>query len=311
MQRELTTFVASVLLASGLAVAAALALPEQPPYLRSLPLIFLAPLPLILVYVLHRRTGEPGSPFRGLTWGPTPWFFLVWLGGIALATLALVITVGLNIGQFDPGMQDYIALNRAAAEEQTGESMGSAADGTFRVVGMVTAIAAPTIGAWISAVIMCLSTFPWLGWYYRRIMPAGRMSAIGMLMLLWLAFGAASGMAENPYLSAAPIWVRVLLTAVGSAAAVPALVWLFLRTRSAVIPALALASYQAALAGGSVFLSGADPTLAPPTGIIGAVLMLLAGIGLWVWREPGGADLAVRPASTVAETVAEMSSAEA
>ena len=93
--------------------------------------------------------------------------------------------------------------------------------------------------------------------------------------------------------NALPLMLRMGMMALAGMSAVPALLWLFFRTRSAVLPALAQASYQALFAGAMVLMSDRVSWLAPPNGLLAALGALLVGIALWVWKDPGGMDLAV------------------
>jgi hypothetical protein len=71
------------------------------------------------------------------------------------------------------------------------------------------------------------------------------------------------------------------------------MLWVFLRTRSAVLTAIAQYSYYNGLSAMVPFLSDSQNLLMPPMGLIVGVGALLFGIGLWVWKDPGGEDLAI------------------
>jgi hypothetical protein len=104
------------------------------------------------------------------------------------------------------------------------------------------------------------------------------------------------GLMVNPMYegwNALPTLLRVGLVALVGLSSMPAAFWLFLRTRSAALPALATASYQATFSVAMVLAAERSPILAPPDGLLASLGALLIGIALWVWKDPGGMDLAV------------------
>jgi hypothetical protein len=248
--------------------------------------------PLIMAYVAHRFTGAVGNPFRGLVWGNTSWYFAAWLLGLLCGGVVVVIALGLKFAGWDMTMRDYIAFV-VAQSEQSGGSIPESARGALSIGGWVTAFGAPTFGAWLGGAVGCLSTFPWFGWFYRRLLVYGRGVALWVLLILTALAGASAGLIENPQFGNTSIALRVAVMAFGSLAAVPAVLWIFLRTRSAVVPALAQASYSAALAASMPFLSDSNPVLAPPAGAVVGIGVLLVGMALWLWKDPGGKELAV------------------
>jgi hypothetical protein len=285
MARGMVLFAIVVVAATWLLGAAMLATKDSLDKLAGLVLVPALFIPLIMAYVAHRFSGATGNPFKGLTWGHTSWYFLSWIIGLVVAALALIVAVGLGLNRFDPSMSSYIELMASQAPQGGGASPQGAETG-IRIVGYFTAFGAPTIFPWIG-------TFPWYGWFFRRAMVGGRANAIMIVMGLSLITGIVGGLADNPMWNDLPMWMRLTMTAVSSLAFVPAVSWIFLRTRSAVIPALAMATFQDGLLAASPFLSIETPMFAAPNGLIGSLVALAAGIGLWVWKDPGGKELAV------------------
>lgn len=249
-------------------------------------------IPFTMAFLAQRASGSPGSPFKGLVWGPTPYYFLCWLGGIAVGLVAAALTLGLGLGRFDPEMTDYIEMAKGQAEEK-GTEVPKEAESGIKIVGMVTAVAGPTIGPWFLAAFICLGTFPWLGFLYRRLMVYGKVKAMLMLALVWLVIGAAGGLIKNPMAEELSMPVRMLLNGAMTAAVAPVVVWLFLRTGSAVIPALAQASYQGLLSACTAVFSDVNMLLGVPMGVVAILSVLMTGIALWIWKDPGGEQLEV------------------
>jgi len=249
-------------------------------------------IPLVMAYLAHNFSGATGNPFKGLTWGNTSWYFLAWIVALLAAAVALVISVGLGLNQLDLGMSGYVA-KIAEQSAQGGNQVPPEAMGFLKISGYVTVFFAPTLGAWIGGAMGSLMTFPWLGWFYRRAMVFGRDKATALLLVLFALTGIVGGIADNPMWSDTPVWMRMVLMGAAGLAYVPGMVWIFLKTRSAVIPALAMYSYQNGLSAAMPFLSIESPLLAPPFGLVGSIVALAAGIGLWVWKDPGGMELAV------------------
>jgi hypothetical protein len=124
----------------------------------------------------------------------------------------------------------------------------------------------------------------------------GRGVAIWTLVALYAATSSIGAFVQSPVdesWNALPLILRMGIMIVSGMSAVPALLWLFFRTRSAVLPALVQASYQSLFAGAMVLMTNSVSWLAPPSGLLGALGALLVGIALWVWKDPGGMDLAV------------------
>lgn len=292
MKRGLILFAVVSVLASWILGAAAWALKDTLGQFSGLVMLPLIAIPFLMAYVAHRVTGATGNPFRGLVWGNTSWYFAAWLLGLLAGLLVIVVTFGLKLATFDLAMTDYIAMVISAAEKR-GQPMPSAATGALSIGGWVTLAIAPTLGPWFGAAMGSLSTLPWFGWFGRRLLVWGRSSTTLWLMLLFMLSSVAGGFVENPAMGEMPLWLRLVLMAVQGFALVPAMLWVFLRTRSAVITALAQASYQAAFAAVMPIMSDANVLFAPSAGLLVALGALLAGIALWVWKDPGGKDLAV------------------
>lgn len=293
MKRGMVLFAVVVVAVAWLLAAGLLLTKDALKQTAGLWLVPLMVVPLIMAYVGHRASGATGNPFKGLTWGNTSWYFLTWIMGLLVAALAVAAGVGLGFNQLDPSMGSYIdMMARQAAQNAGGASSQDMATG-MRFIGYGTAIAAPTILPWIGAIVGCLGTFPWYGWFFRRAMVGGRANAILIVMGISLVTSIVGGFADNPMLADAPLWVRLVINAAAGIAFVPAVAWIFLRTRSAVIPALAISSYQNGLAAATPFLSVEQPLFASPSGLMVSGVALAAGIALWVWKDPGGQDLAV------------------
>jgi hypothetical protein len=163
----------------------------------------------------------------------------------------------------------------------------------FKISGYVTIAAAPTFGALFGALLICLSTFPWFGWFSRRLLPGGTARTCGVLLVLFFLTGLAMGLVPNPQYGDLSLGLVCLLLGIGSAATVPALLWVFLRTRSAVLPAMAQGSFQGGLGALIPLLSDSDPLYGPPLGLSVIVVTAAIGLALWVWKDPGGRSLAV------------------
>jgi hypothetical protein len=264
--------------------------------LKQLAGLWLVPLmivPLVLAYVGHRASGATGNPFKGLVWGNTSWYFLTWIGGLLVSAIAIAAGIGLGFNRLDPGMASYVDMMASQAAQNSGGASEAELATGMRLMGYITAFSAPTILPWIGAAIGSIGTFPWYGWFFRRAQVGGRANAVMIVMALSLVTAVVGGFADNPMMADSPLWVQLTVNAFAGMALVPAVAWVFLRTRSAVIPALAIASYQNGLAAATPFLSIEQPLFASPGGLVVSAVALAAGIGLWVWKDPGGEDLAV------------------
>ena len=249
-------------------------------------------IPFIMAFIAHRITRATGNPFRGLGWGNTSWYFATWILGLLAGAIIIAITLGIGLAGFDASMGDYIDMIKTQSEAR-GQPIPAEAESALSITGYATAIAGPLIGPWLGALMGCLSVFPWFGWFGRRLLVYGRQQTVLILMLLFGLSSIAGGLVENPAWIDTSVTMRMVVTAIAGLAMVPAMLWIFLRTRSAVVTSLAQASYTSAFAGIMPFMSGANPIFAPPGGLIVAFGSLLVGIALWVWKDPGGKDLAV------------------
>lgn len=292
MQRGIIIFVAVTVVAAWAFGLAAWALQDSMGRFAGLVMLPLAIIPMAAAFIAHRVTGAIGNPFRGLLWGHGGWFFGLWGLGLVAGLLVAVVSLGLSLQSYDPEMTDFV---RFAVEQSAegGNAVPESQQGMFKIVGWITALGSPTVFVWFMAALLCLSTFPWLGWFGRRVLVHGRQSAVIALLVLYALTGAAGGLMENPQLGDAGVVLRLIVVGVFGMSSVPALLWIFLRTRSAVLPALAHASYTMALAAAMPFLAGGNPILVPPQGLLVSAVALLLGIALWIWKDPGGAELAV------------------
>ncbi len=256
----------------------------------------LAIVPFIMAYVAHAASGAVGNPFRGLIWGRTWWYFATWLLALAGSLLVVVIMLGLGAARIDLAMEEFIRSIVAVAEKRSGSPMPAEAMKFMSVQGWIQIVTAPTIGAWMLGALGCLASFPWFGWFGRRMLVYGRATTVWTLIAFYGIISSVGGLVTNPMdegWNALPVAVRIALAALMGLSTVPAALWLFLRTRSAALPALASASYQSAFAIASVLTAERIPLLAPPNGLLSALGALLIGVALWLWKDPGGMDLAV------------------
>jgi hypothetical protein len=296
MARALWVFVIVNVLAAALAGVALAMLQDKLGQFAGLIMLPIVIVPIVMAYVGHTVSGAPGNPFRGLVWGQTWWYFATWILGLLVAGLALLITFGLGAAGIDMTFSDYLRAVTEQAAKNSGQELPAAAMQTMSITAWATLISAPTIGAWIGGAVACLGSFAWLGWFTRRMLVYGRGTAVWTLIALYAATSTIGAISQNPMdqgWDALPLIARMSLMALAGMSAVPALLWLFFRTRSAVLPALAQASYQATFAGAMVLMSDRVSWLAPPNGLLAALGALLVGIALWVWKDPGGMDLAV------------------
>ena len=248
--------------------------------------------PLVAAYVAHNASGAVGNPFKGLVWGPKPMIFGAWILGLAVSYFAVLISIGIGLQQLDLSMSSYLdfVLQQNAAQ---GNDIPESAYGFLRISGMITIFGSPLVFVWFAAAMACLGQFPWLGWFTRRMLVYGRFQAGVVLAALYALTAMPAGLLDNPQLGEIPVLLRVALMGITGAVGVPLALWLFYRTKSAVIPAVAQASIQMGAAGAMPVLGGGDPLITPPSGLLLQAVILLAGIALWVWKEPRGEDLTV------------------
>jgi hypothetical protein len=298
MPRGVAAYIATVVLASWgfgcLVLLIQHSLPENQKQMAALAFLPVAFVPLLTVWVLHRRQAAAGNPYMGLVWGPTGWYWLLFAGGLLWGGLVVLAQIALGAAGFDPQMGYYIEFSRQMAEKQAGQPMPAGQNGMFQIVGMVTAISSLVVGPWFGAAAGCMGSFPLLGWLGRRLLTRGRALTCVTLMALAAATSAVAGLIDNPQLEGVSPLMRSLLYAAYGIASIPAMLWVFYKTRSAVLPALLTASYASAMAGATPFLSDFEPWLSnPQSGLATSAGMLLLGIALWVWQDPGGQELAV------------------
>lgn len=291
MKREVVIFIVAFVLSAAAAAAGAMALPDKPSAMAGLVGLPMLIVPFIMAYVCQKLSGSPVGPFKGLSWGSGGWWFAAWGLGLLCGIVCLVAAVGLGMQGIDPEMTDYLDMVR----KSSGQEMPEQAMGMVRITGMVTAFAGPTLGAVFGAFVGCLSTLPFFGWLGRRLLAQGRPKAIWILIALSVISGLASGigLVKNPAFSELSLAAILPIMALNGAAGVLPSFWIFLRTRSAIVAALFSATFQGVLQGAYVFSADANPLFAPPTGLIVPIITLMVGIGLWIWKDPGGMDMAM------------------
>lgn len=252
----------------------------------------LVAVPFVMAFIGHRMTGAIGNPFRGLVWGQGNWWLLVLVAGFLAAGLTLIIGLGLKLMLWDPSMGDYIQMMQDMMREQ-GQELPPEAVKFLPLQGWFTMGGALLLGPWIGGAMGCLQTFAILGWFGRRLLAMGRGITVGVLIVVTGLSSAAGGLMlqmQNPDITPT---MGVLILALMGIASIVVQLWLFLKTRSAVIPALAYATFSSGLAASQPFLADASPLLAPPNGLVASIVLLLLGVALWLMHDPGGDDLAV------------------
>jgi hypothetical protein len=249
-------------------------------------------LPFLAAFVGQRINNHAGNPFRGLTFGATGWIFLVWIAGLLLGVFAAVACIAIGLHGFDPTMQSYVT-HMVETAESAGTPLPPEARGSLMIGAYSVLIGGPVLGVWFMGAMYCLVTFPLYGWFARRLLAFGRPLTFFVLIVLGLVSTGFAGLLKNPELGELAAWERTLLMLAQSTCYVPLMLWLLLRTRSAVIPALTQASVSMALAGSMPLVAGTAPLLGLPSGLLPSAIILLAGIGLWLWQDPGGKDLVV------------------
>jgi hypothetical protein len=293
MRLSLVVFVAANVLGSWGLAFLAYSLQDQLGQLAGLLMLPALVLPLAMAYICHFVIDKhAGNPFRGLRFGTGGWIFLAWLGGLAAGYFAVLIAVGLNLHGLDFSMSSYVESVREMARAQGNEIPDEAA-GFLGIQGYITMAGAPLVGAWIAAAATVLVTFPWYGWFMRRLMLNGRMNALTIMLYISLVSSASGGLMANPQFGDTPMFSRMMLMALMHTAFIPAAWWIFLKSRSAVIPALAQGSYSMALAGAVPALTEGPVLWGIPAGVVPALVALFVGVALWTWQDPGGRELEV------------------
>jgi hypothetical protein len=249
--------------------------------------------PWITVAILHRREASSGNAYQGLVWGPTAWYWLLYFGLLAYGALVAGALILIGGTGFDPAMTDYVQRIADMSAEQ-GNEIPAEAMGTLKISGWVTAVGVPLFGPWLGTVFAALPTFPLLGWLARRLLVKGRATTFLILAGLQMIVSASTALIFNPQqLDVPELPLRMGLIAVASAAGLPLMLWIFYRTRSVVLAVLAVQSYVCGYSALTPFFTDSPQWLSAPTGLAASVGSLLLGIALWVWKDPGGAELAV------------------
>jgi hypothetical protein len=211
---------------------------------------------------------------------------------IGLATILL--GVGLGAMNFDPEMGGYIAVVQKMMEEK-GQPLPAEAMGMMKMSYMIVSFCLATIAVPFSAAVLCLSTLPWLGWLGRRLLAKGRPAFFLTLGLIFFFVGSINGLVPAPEFAGGglPTAQRMLLGALASVAFLPISAWFLLRTRSAVIPAIAAATWNGVLGLATFYGTDVNYFISAPTGLLVSGVAFFAGIALWIWKDPGGDDMAI------------------
>ncbi|MCC7478364.1 hypothetical protein IT575_07865 [bacterium] len=292
MKREVIIFIAVYVvfaLVCGLGAMAVGKMPEPTKNFAGLAMLPLLFVPLIMAFVCNRLEGSPSGPFRGLTWGGAAGIWSAYGVGLLAGLLVVVASVGLGMMGIDPEMTDYLDMMMKSG----GQEAPASAAGMFRGIALFTLVGSPTIGAFFGAFIASLVTLPWYGWLGRRLLTRGRAFMVGTLMLLSLATGWTQAMAPNPMLEDVPTWFVALSYSLAGMASALAGSWFFLRYRSGFVPALFGSTFNGVAAAAMVVSSDVNQAVAPPAGLSVFLGLLVAGIALWVLKDPGGENLAI------------------
>jgi hypothetical protein len=297
MPRGVWTYIIVSLVASwGLGILAFLAQQSFPKDAKQFAGFIFLPLiavPMLTVWILHRQQASSGNPYAGLVWGPTSWYWLLYFGLLAYAAVVVGAVIVVGGASFDPKMGGYIENAKAMMEAQ-GKSLPSGAEGTLVISGWATLGFAALFGPWFGAAISCLTGFPLLGWLNRRLLVKGRAYAFAVLAVFSMLVTASVGLLDNPQLGELGLPVRMALFALSSLAALPLNLWVFYRTRSVVLAMLAVQTYLSGQAALSPFLADTATWLtSAQIGVAVSAGLLLLGVALWVWKDPGGQELAV------------------
>jgi hypothetical protein len=297
MPRGVVTYIAVSLIASwgfgALAWYAQESFLKDKPQMAGFLFLPLIVVPIILVWVLHRQQASGGNPYAGAVWGPTGYYWLLYFGMLAYAAAILAVLVVLGAAGFDPKMSGYIQSMKDMMAAQ-GKPLPPQAAGSLGIGGIVTAIVAPVFGPWLGTAVACLTGFPLLGWLTRRLLVKGRGFAFGVLAVFYTVATASAGVMANPQLHDLSLPLRIGLYGLSALCGLPITLWLFYRTRSVVLAMLAWQTYASGQAGLMPFVTDSPMWLsAPQIGLAFSAGLLLLGIALWVWKDPGGQDLAV------------------
>lgn len=246
----------------------------------------------ILAYIAHRVSGADGNPFNGLTLGGFKWIFLVWLGGLFFGVLSVGIALGLGFVGIDMDMNWFLAMTAEQAS-QGGKTVTVADMTAMKGFLQIGSLIGSAIGPFFLAGLISMSYFALFGWLSRRLLVRGLPYTMGVLV----AFGALSTLTtvfmpnpmveETNYVLAIPISILygVLITAITY--------WLFLMSNSAVIPALAVATFSAGIEACKLYYADPQPYLVPSMGAADLLVLLLVALALWMIKVPGTKQMEV------------------
>jgi hypothetical protein len=255
-----------------------------------IPLLFI---PLITVAILHKQQASAGNPYMGLVWGPTSWYWMLYFGLLAYGALVGGLLILVGGATFDPSMDAY-AAHIAEMSAAQGKEIPEAGRDMLKISGWFTAVGVPLVGPWFGTAFACIASFPQLGWLARRLLVAGRGATFLILAGLSMAVSASAALILNQQQMDVPqLPLRMGLLALSGMAGIPLVLWVFYRTRSVVLATLASQTYVCGYTALTPFLAGAPQWLGAAQGLAVSAGSLLLGIALWVWKDPGGQELAV------------------
>ncbi|MCB1187340.1 hypothetical protein KDL29_09265 [bacterium] len=248
--------------------------------------IGMAVLVFVLGFIAHRVSGAIGNPFNGLVMGKPLQVIAVWLGGILLGLLAVGLAVGLGFVQIDPEMGWFLQMSAEQASKQ-GNAVSASQLAGMKVVFQVMSIVGALIGPFFAAGIISLAFFPVYGWLGRRLLVKGLPHAFMVLGAFGIVGTAIGAFAPNPMIPEPNLALAIPLAALYGLALTAVCIWLFLMTNSAVVPALAFASFTSAFGACQLYYGDPQAHMVPPMGLADLIVLVIVAIGMWLTKVPG------------------------